>query len=262
MFRFGLRAHDFTSGSPEEAAKTLAAFDAGSIQLAPYKLFPSWAGKPGPLDAASTADAAAAFQAWGIRVAVLGCYINPVHPDPDVLDSLLSRFEDHLERCADFGCSLVGTETGSLAPDCSYHTDTARPETFARFCRSLERLLGAAEARGAVLGIEPVAHQHTIDSPEAVRRLRSRLDCPALGFIWDPVNLLPLGGLSGPEGIGGQEAFFRECRDAFGPRIVAVHAKDFRMEGGRKIGDLSAGTGSMDYEAFFRFACSQPNRAA
>jgi sugar phosphate isomerase/epimerase len=74
-------------------------------------------------------------------------------------------------------------------------------------------------------------------------KLVEKFPSPALGVIYDPVNLIPQGGLS-----CGQESFFREALDAFGGRIMAVHLKDFRMEGGKKIGDLPAGTGELDWE--------------
>ncbi|HEY9053186.1 MAG TPA: TIM barrel protein, partial [Rectinemataceae bacterium] len=165
MFSFGLRAHDFASGEPEEVAAALASYrslGASAIQLAPYKLFPSW--KPPRIDPALARRAAEALGANGMRVAVLGCYINPVHPEPDELERQLARFEDHLSRAADFFCDLVGTETGSASADCSFHPDTSKPETFDRLCRSLERLLVATEAAGARVGVEPVAYQHTVDS--------------------------------------------------------------------------------------------------
>jgi sugar phosphate isomerase/epimerase len=74
-------------------------------------------------------------------------------------------------------------------------------------------------------------------------KLVEKFPSPALGVIYDPVNLIPGGGLS-----CSQECFFREALDAFGGRIMAVHLKDFRMEGGKKIGDLPAGTGELDWE--------------
>jgi sugar phosphate isomerase/epimerase len=61
------------------------------------------------------------------------------------------------------------------------------------------------------------------------------------------VNLIPGSGLS-----RGQEEFFREALDAVGSRIMAVHLKDFRMEGGKKTGDLPAGTGALDWPCLVR----------
>ncbi len=38
----------------------------------------------------------------------------------------------------------------------------------------------------------------------------------------------------------------------FGDKIAAIHAKDFRMEGGRKKGDLPAGTGELDWTVLLK----------
>jgi sugar phosphate isomerase/epimerase len=111
----------------------------------------------------------------------------------------------------------------------------------------VERLLKTAEVCGSIVGIEPVADQHTVSSIELTDRLLRRLASPALKIIYDPVNLIPEAGLTGP-----QEAFFARAFDCFGEHIAAVHVKDFRMQEGKKTGDLPAGTGDLDYPAFFK----------
>jgi sugar phosphate isomerase/epimerase len=170
-----------------------------------------------------------------------------VHPDGDELERQLRRFEEHLRFALDFGCRLVGTETGSLNPDCSWHPGTQDQATFDRLCSSVERLVRAAERCGSIVAIEPVADQHTISSIEKTKALIERVDSPALGIIFDPVNLMPRAGLG-----ESQAAFFGEVFDAFGSRIVAVHAKDFRFENGRKSEAVAAGSGILDFAALFR----------
>ena len=243
---FGLRAHDFGQGQPEAVAGNLSPYGISCIQLAPAKSFPDWPSEPGAVRGKVVERARKAFEDRGIRIAVLGCYINPVHPDPDELARQLRRFEETLGFVRDFGCAVVGTETGSIAPDCSFHPDTAKPSTFDRLCRSVERLLRTAERCGAIVGIEPVAWQHTVSSIDLARKLILRLGSPALGIIFDPVNLIP------PEGLPGSQAdFFQEALEVFGDRIVAIHAKDFRLEGGCKSEALPAGSGELEYKKLF-----------
>jgi sugar phosphate isomerase/epimerase len=241
MIQIGLRAHDYGRLAPEILADTLAAFNPDSVQLALAKAFPD-APPPGGLSPGYARRIRRIFEARGIAIAVLGCYINPVHPDPDEREKMLRRFEEHLRYARDFGCSLVGTETGSPNPDCSWHSDTGKPETFDLLCASLERLLKTAEKCGSVVAVEAVADQHTVSSVEKMRQLLLRLDSPALKVIYDPVNLVPQAGLG-----ESQEAFFLRAFDAFGDHIAALHLKDFRFEGGRKRGDLPAGTGILDW---------------
>ncbi|MCL2190617.1 MAG: sugar phosphate isomerase/epimerase [Treponema sp.] len=241
MLQIGLRAHDYgTNLSAGELAETLGAFGPASVQLALAK---SLRDAPGP-GCLSPGYARQVRKALGIPIAVLGCYINPVHPDPSAREKQLYRFEEHLRFARDFGCATVGTETGSCNGDCSFHPDTERPATFDLLCRSLERLVATAEKCGSVVAIEAVADQHTVCSVEKMGQVLRRLASPALRVIYDPVNLVPKGGLRESQG-----EFFARAFETFGNEIVAVHAKDFRMEGGQKIGTLPAGTGDLDYKA-------------
>jgi sugar phosphate isomerase/epimerase len=177
---------------------------------------------------------------------VLGCYINPIHPDQATRELQLSRFEEHLRFARDFGCSIVGTETGSLNPDFSFHPDTETEEAFDTLCLSVERLVKTAERCGSIVGIEPVADQHSVGSIEKAAVLLSRIDSPALGIIFDPVNLLPRKGLQ-----ESQANFFQRAFTAFGSRVVAVHVKDFRFENGKKNEAFAPGSGEFDFPAFF-----------
>jgi sugar phosphate isomerase/epimerase len=246
MIQIGLRAHDYGKLPPEKLADTLMAYEPDSIQLALAKaLFP--APEPGSLSPGYARRIRKIFEERNIAIAVLGCYINPVHPDPGERERMLQSFEEHLRFARDFGCVLVGTETGSRSPDCSFHPDTKKQETFGLLCRSLERLLRCAEKCASIVAVEAVADQHTVSSIENIQALLARLDSPALKIIYDPVNLIPAGGLGEEQG-----AFFLRAFDAFGKHIVAIHAKDFRIEGGEKTGTLPAGTGDLDYKALLK----------
>jgi len=247
MLQIGLRAHDYgTNVSVGELAGILDGFRPASIQLALAKALRGAPG-PGGLSPGYAATVRKTLEAKGISVAVLGCYINPVHPDPAARERQLCRFEEHLRFARDFGCAMVGTETGSPNGDCSFHPDTEKPETFDLFCRSLERLVLTAEKCGSVVAIEAVADQHTVHSVEKMALVLRRLASPALRVIYDPVNLIPKAGLA-----ESQAEFFERAFDAFGNEIVAIHAKDFRMENGKKNGALPAGTGGLDYKALLR----------
>lgn len=247
MPRPGLRAHDFGKMRADMLAETLSAYRPSCIQLAPSKALPVIPPCPGALNAAMAKDIARAFSARNMGIAVLGCYFNPIHPDLDVRESQLLRFEEHLRLARDFGCAVVGTETGSLNPDCSWHPGTQSQSAFDTLCNSVERLAKVAEESGCIIGLEPVADQHTLSSIEKTELLLKRIDSNAIGIIFDPVNLVPELGLS-----ESCEIFFARAGAAFGDRIVAVHAKDFTMKAGRKSAALPAGSGDLDYRALFR----------
>lgn len=252
MLQFGIRAHDLGTLPAEDLADGLSAFKPASIQLALAKSLSDTPSKTGNLSPGYGRRIRDIFASRGIGIAVLGCYVNPVHPDPTAREAALSRFEEHLRFARDFGCAIVGTETGSCNGDCSFHPDTAKQATFDLLCESVERLVRTAERYGTIVGIEPVADVHTIHSIERMGELLRRIDSPNLQVIYDPVNLIPNGGLE-----ESQESFFARAMTAFGSRIVAVHAKDFRIENGSKVGWLPAGTGDLDYPALFRALSAQ-----
>ena len=252
MLQFGLRAHDFGRLRAGALADALAPHKPASIQLALSKALTDFSGDAGTLSPGAARSVRDAFASRNIAISVLGCYINPIHPDPVKREAALRRFEEHLRYARDFGCPVVGTETGSLNPDCSWHPDTAGERAFDELTESVGRLVRVAERTGAIVGIEPVAHQHTVHSVARMAELLRRVPSPALGVIWDPVNLIPLSGIP-----GAQDAFFREALDAFGNRIVAVHLKDFRMVSGKKDGTLPAGTGGLDLPLLLRLLASR-----
>jgi len=160
MPKLGYRAHNLGRRPLEELADSLSQHGITSIQLALAKALSDLP----PDDIAFAADYARkvrhALDARGIRIAVLGCYINPVHPDEESREKALSRFESHIGLAEDFGCAIVATETGSLNPDSSYNPSTAH----------------------VMVGVEAVATRHTVDSIGKMAALLNRLDSPRLGF--------------------------------------------------------------------------------
>jgi sugar phosphate isomerase/epimerase len=247
MLQFGFRAHDFGRLPAEDLADRLSAFNPASIQLALSKALPGIPDENGFLSPGMARSIKNAFDRHNIGISVLGCYINPVHPDVEERAKQLEKFEEHLRFARDFGCAIVATETGSLNPDCSFHPGTSGRSTFNTLCDSLARLTHVAERCGSIVGIEPVADVHTLSSIELVRELLDRIDSPALGILFDPVNLIPSRGTQ-----ESQPEFFERAFRVFGHRIVAIHAKDFRFVDGSKIGNIRAGQGDFDFTGFFR----------
>ncbi len=247
MLRFGLRAHDFGPCEAGLLAERIASYGVSSIQLALPKALPGFPTEPGHLSSDFAKEIREVFAARGIEIAVMGCYINPIHPDAKKREIQLRRFEEHLRFARDFGCSLVGTETGSLNPDSSWHPETQGQAAFDALCDSVARLARTAERWDSIVAIEPVADQHTVSSIEKTKTLLDRIDSPALGIIFDPVNLIPKSGLK-----ESQAAFLMRAFEAFGSRIVAVHLKDFRMVQGRKSEIVAPGLGQFDFTVFFK----------
>ncbi|WP_304224557.1 sugar phosphate isomerase/epimerase [Gracilinema caldarium] len=252
MITIGARAHDFGRLPAEILANRIAETGVQCIQLAISKALPDAPRYPADIDVHAVTKA---FEQHQIGIAVLGCYINPVHPDPETREQELTRFEQHIQAAPEFHCTIVGTETGSRNPDCSFHPDTATEATYELFCESVHRLVRRAEQIAAhsqpvIIGIEPVADTHTISSPRLMQRLLKDIDSPSLGVIFDPVNLI------GKTGVVSQDSFLDDCFASFGAHIVAIHAKDYRITEGScgpiKSKSLPAGTGDLDWLGLFR----------
>ncbi len=242
MLNLGLRAHDYGQGNPAEVAVRLGQYDVTCVQLALAKSFPMISEQPGQLSPRFANHVRDQFARQGVSIAVLGCYINPIHPDPQVKEQSLRRFEEHLHFARDFGCAIVGTETGSRNADCSYHPASQSEDAFLELVDSVRRLADTAEKYDAIVGIEGVAHHHTVHSYDKMQRLLELVDSPSVKIIYDPVNFFPL------DQCHQQQQLMDEAFARFGDHIVAIHCKDFITVDGQKEGDLPSGTGEMNHE--------------
>lgn len=185
---------------------------------------------------------AKAFTQHRVRIEVLGCYINPIHPDPETRCMLHGRFMEHLRHARAFGCGIVALESGSLNGDYSPHPGNHGEEAFQQLVREMRGLVAVAGDCGVVIGMEAVT-SHVVSTPEKMRRLLDEIDSPHLKVVFDPVNLLNL------------DNFIFQCDvverslELLGDDILVVHAKDFRVSGGH-YQTCPAGSGMLDYDAF------------
>ena len=224
VFRFGVRAHDFGRLPAETLAAKIAAKGLVCTQLALTKAIAGLELKPGQLNPGLAFDIGQAFQRHQVQIAVLGCYINPLHPDPATRTGLLNWFKEHLRFARDFGCGLVALETGSLNADYSPHPDNHSAAAFEQSIASLATLVEEAERFGVTVGIEGVSH-HAVSTPAKMRTVLDTLRSPNVQVVFDPVNLLSLAN------HGDQDRVIQESFDLFGDRIAIIHAKDFIVEG-------------------------------
>ena len=185
------------------------------------------------------------FANAGLDVAVLGCYLNLAHPDPEKLKEIQSRYYGHLRVASILGASVVGTETG--APNAEYkldantHTDAALDA----FIRGLAPVVECAEHYGVTMAIEPVWNHIVYNADRAVKVLRA-IQSHNIRIILDPVNLLYAGNADD------KDAVIADAIDKLGEDVAVVHLKDFVREGD-KLKSIAAGTGEMDYGRILRF---------
>jgi len=247
--RIGVRAHDFGCLPAGELAAKIAAKHLVCAQLALGKAIAGLNLKPGVLNPGLAFQIGEAFQRHGVQIAVLGCYVNPIHPDPAARKSLLGLFKEHLRYARDFGNGLVALETGSLSADYSPHRDNHGETAFQQSLASIAELVAEAEKFGVIVGIEAVT-SHVVSTPQKMRRMLDTVASNNLQVVFDPVNLLSL------ENHHEQERVIGESLELFGDRIAIIHAKDFVVENGQ-FKFARAGLGKLRHDLVMEFAVRQ-----
>jgi sugar phosphate isomerase/epimerase len=213
------------------------------VQLALGKAIEGLDLRAGVLNAGMAGDIFAAFARQGVQIEVLGCYINPIHPDLQTRRESLGLFKEHLRHARDFACNIVALESGSLNGDQSAHPGNGAEIVYQDLLSSMLELVAEAERCGVVLGIEAVT-SHVISTPERMRRLLDDIPSPHLQVVFDPVNLLTSANCLE------QRDVMRRSFELFGTRMAVIHAKDFRMVDGCLLA-CPAGFGVLDYQFLF-----------
>ncbi|WP_163101960.1 sugar phosphate isomerase/epimerase family protein [Peribacillus alkalitolerans] len=239
----GIRAHDIEANSLEELVKVVSEKGLTSVQLALSKSLKSINTDLGSLSPGFARHIAQAFNQQQIHIAVLGCYINMIHPEPIERRKALERFKEHIRFARDFGCSIVGTETGNVNAKMAYTEDNFKEQPFLDVVESVRDLVNEAEKFGVIVGIEGGIN-HPVYSPRVMKRLLDQIDSNNLQVIFDPVNYLTI------YNYEHQEDVFKEAINLFGDRIVILHAKDFIIEN-NWIKTVPVGKGLLNYQALF-----------
>lgn len=251
MIQLGIRLHDVnTACGPElqtmqARARTARQEGFSCVHLAFSKVCPGVRFDEGALNEGLAAHTRRVFAREELDVAVLGCYLNLAHPDPEKLAEIKGRYYGHIRVASLLGCSVVGTETG--APNAQYRLDanTHTREALNTFIGNLAQVVECAEGLGVQVAIEPVWNHIVYDAARA-RQVLEAVKSPNLRIILDPVNLLC------PENADSRDRVIGEAMESLCPHIAVVHLKDFRREGGKLV-SVAAGTGEMDYREILGF---------
>lgn len=236
----GVRGHDVGKLTAKELAKEIGEMGFPSMQLALGKALTDFDAGLGKLSPGMANYVRDTFKNQGVNIAVLGCYINPIHPILEERRKSLERFKEHIRFARDFGCSIVGTETGSMNADFSYNPLTHEDKALEMLIESVSELVSEAEKFGIIVGIEGVA-THTVSTPEKMKIVLDRINSNNLQVIFDPVNLLSI------DNYLEQDNIIKKSFELFGDRIVILHAKDFIIEDGKMI-TVPAGKGLLNYK--------------
>lgn len=249
--QLGIRLHDIHTGlgpefqTMEKRAETAREEGFSCVHLAYSKVIKGYTFDDCALTEGLAKYTKRVFEGQGLDVAVLGCYLNLAHPDPEKLKEIQSRYYGHLRVASLLGASVVGTETG--APNAQYKMDanTHSEEALDAFICGLAPVVERAEKCGVTMAIEPV-WKHIVYSADRAVKVLEAIQSPNLRIIFDPVNLLYPGNLDERDKVIG-DAMEKLC-----DRIAVVHLKDCVLNGD-DLKSIAAGTGVMDYTEILRF---------
>jgi L-ribulose-5-phosphate 3-epimerase len=242
----GVRAIDF--GSVNGCDELLKRFDEKGVKVTQLPLGKVFADFPPVLNDVSiqyVKDVNKKFMAKNVAIDVLGCYINLANPNKTVLAAELNKFRDHIEYASILNARFVGTETGSLNEDYSFHAYNHSEEAYRSVLSNLEALVEGAENKGVCIGVEAV-QQYVIHSPQSTYRLLKDLASLNVSVIFDPVNLLTA------ENYQKQLDIYNEAFFLFADKIKVFHLKDFIIDD-NKTG-VPLGEGMFLWKEFLKLA--------
>ncbi|MDQ1909047.1 sugar phosphate isomerase/epimerase [Paenibacillus sp. GD4] len=243
--KLGIRAHDFGKLPLEQMAAKVGSFGFRSIQLALAKAIADMDSGLGKLSPGYANHVAETFGKHGVRVAVLGCYINPINPDKAERRYEIDRFKEHLRYARDFGTSLVATETGRLDTYLKDYPNDYKEKAWTILRETVEELAEQAEKYGVIAAIEP-ATSLVIHSTEGMLRMLEEVPSPNLGVLIDPCNLMDT------DNIVRQDEVMKEAFEALAARTVLIHAKDIKENEKGRFEYTGLGTGLLNYPLFLQ----------
>lgn len=242
----GTLAHTVGHLPLKDLTAKLSGRDIDFVQLALSKAISDYDLSLGKLSPALANHIGEQFHRAGVRIGVLGCYINPIHPDPQQRRYEIDRFKEHLRYARDFGTSIVATETGDLTTYISEDAQGYEAKGWTILKQTVEELAEEAERWGVHIGLEPV-FTHTLSSTAKMARILEEVPSSTLGVVFDPVNLLPPTAVEPRD----QLAFLDHAFETFGSRIVLTHLKDFVVQNGG-VAAVESGKGLFESAAFLK----------
>ena len=235
----GMRGHDVSCGDIVSLSNQMGELGVRHIQFAPKKSFKDINWNCGVMTPGFGDYIKGELAKNNVRVSVLGCYINPVHPDPDERRAQLDWFKANLKFARYIGADMVGTETGHVQ-----HLDIEdKLRAYDIFEEGMRELVECAEKYGVTLGVEPVTKDNLNDVESTVRFVEE-MNSPNLSVIFDPVNMIDGSNYTNQNEI--IKGMFRELGD----KIDILHLKDFKIENGEKVPVLAC-SGMLNTDLLF-----------
>lgn len=222
--KIGIRAHDIKRSSTEELIASIKQYNFDSMQFVLKKAVVEYDFNQVELDYEKSLEIASKCQ--GVEVAMLGAYFNLVHSNKELVKNGIEYFKKCLKYAEVFGCSLVGTETGSYNDSpWTYHPKNQTEEGFEEAYLVIQELVDYAKTTSACVAIEG-AWGHVMYCPQVLKRLYDKINSDHLKIIVDVYNYLNIDNHKQALNI------LEEALRLFGKNIKIFHIKDYIVQDG------------------------------
>ena len=242
MMKLFIRAHDLGVKGEESIAARLDELGIDGVQLVAYKCLDGIAYAPGSVTAERAALFRKTFERAGKTVPLIGAYFNPVHPDESRIKNGIAVFRDYISLAKEFGCTGVGSETGSYNGDkWTYHPQNRTDEALDRVVSTFSELAEYAQSFGVNVCMEG-AFGHVCWEPAVLYKAVKLIGRSNIRFIFDLYNYLD------GSNIGRMYDILAEGLQTFGDKICVFHIKDCTINEDGSLKQCGVGKGIFDYD--------------
>ena len=206
-------------------------------------LCPDWVSLSRPAELRAFRDA---MKKHDIRIAEVGAWYNPLHPDKAEAEVKINYIIDRLRLAEELGAAtcvdILGTKQTEtwFGPHLSGYTE----EFFKESVEVFQRIIDAVNPKTTKLSFEMMPY-YFLDSPEGYLRFLEAIDREAAAVHLDICNTM-----NQPKRFFENGAFIRETFDKLRDKIVTLHLKDIAMETDSltvAFREVLLGTGGIDY---------------
>lgn len=236
-----IRAHDLGVKGEDNIVNRLDELGLSGVQLVAYKCLDDVAYTPGAVTKERAEAFGRTFQKAGKTIPLIGAYFNPVHPNEEKIKNGIAVFKDYLSHCHEFGCDIVGSETGSFNGDrWTYHPQNRTEEALKRVIDTFSELADYAKSQNAFIGMEG-AFGHVCWNVKTLERAVRAVGRDNIGIIFDLYNYLD------GSNVDTMYDILHEGLETFGDRIVVFHIKDCVINSDGSLKQVGVGQGIFDY---------------
>lgn len=240
-----VRAHDLEVKGTDKIIKGLNDSGADGLQLVCYKSFENIKKAPAQITQQQAEKIGQTFKEANKSIRLIGAYFNPVHSSPKKVDDGVEIFKDYIRYSSCFGCSVVGSETGSYNDEpWIYHPKNRTDEAVEAIADIFRDLCDYAQEYDASVAIEG-ASGHVCYSVKALAKAEQLINRDNLKIIFDLYNFLDKDNCKNYINI------LKEGIKTFACRIHCFHIKDciFTKDGFKQC---DVGNGDLDFDSIIK----------